>query len=330
MSNPGPDPRLVASRSPLARVLAHGIIDQCGLASGERVLVAVSGGPDSTALAVLAAAISQKRTPAVIDPVIAHVDHGLRSESVAEAAMVERLADGIELPFVQRRVTVKPSGNGVAAAARDARYAALVEMARAQEAVAVLCAHHADDQAETMLLGMARGTGVAGLRGMPAVRPLVSGVVLARPMLQTPGAELVNLCTACGLDTCNDPGNADPFSPRAVVRHEVLPALERIHSGAAGRIAALASELAADEESMSRTRWSRASLAALSGAVRASTIRKAAIALDPTASSCPRTHWNMIAEMIAARTTESRTIAITSLVDVHVGSKETSLELKST
>ena len=318
----------MASRSPLSRVLVHGLIDQCGLASGARVIVAVSGGPDSTGLAVLAAAVSQKRTPAVIDPIIAHIDHGLRAESLAEAGMVERLADRIALPFLQRRVKVEPSGNGVAAAARDARYAALTEMAREQDAAAVLCAHHADDQAETILLGLARGTGVAGLRGMPAVRRLAPGIVLARPMLQTPGSELVELCAACGLETCHDPGNADPASPRAVVRHEVLPVLNRIHAGAAGRIAAVAAELAVDEESISRTRWSRASLASLSAAVRASTIRKAAITLDPAASSCPRSHWHAIAEMITARTTESRTVAITSLVDVHVGSKDTSLEMK--
>ena len=194
--------------------------ERCGVPTGARVLVAVSGGPDSVALAALAAAVSRRRSPAAIDPVIGHVDHGLRPESVQEAHLVRHIAEMLELPSVQRRVHVESDGDGIAAAARDARYAALLDMANEVQATAVLTAHHAEDQAETVVLAMARGSGIGGLAGMPFARTLGGEVALVRPLLTVRHAELASLVHECGLRSCQDPGNKDPRSPRAIARHE--------------------------------------------------------------------------------------------------------------
>ncbi|MCH2161748.1 MAG: tRNA lysidine(34) synthetase TilS [Phycisphaerales bacterium] len=324
------DPCLQASRSPLAHGLAQQLSERCGLAIGARVLVAVSGGADSTALAVLSAALCQRRTPPVIDPVIGHVDHGLRDDSEADARHVQRLADTLGLPHLHRRVTVHQDGHGVAAAARDARYAALAEMAREADAVAVLTAHQADDQAETMLLALSRGSGVQGLAGMSPVRSLDGDLMLARPLLDVPRADLADLCVATGLSSCEDPGNVDPASPRAAIRHEVLPVLERLHPGATKRISALSEELDADsmatgEEGPVR-RWRRAALARLAPSACATSIRRAAIAIDAEASGCSRSHWATMADMVRQQTTDPRSMQVTSQLAFRIDSEEAWLE----
>ena len=111
---------LVASRSPLSKVLVGNLRDRCDIATGARVLVAVSGGPDSVALAALSAALKRRRSPAELDPVIGHVDHGLREESQEEADLVVNVASQLSLPVLLRRVRVESTGDGIAAAARKA------------------------------------------------------------------------------------------------------------------------------------------------------------------------------------------------------------------
>lgn len=179
------------------------------------VLVACSGGPDSTALAAATRAV-RGRVGAVV------VDHGLQpgSAEVARATGARLTAAGLD-PVEVATVTPVASGEGPEAAARTARYAALLEVAHRTGAVAVLLGHTRDDQAETVLLGLARGSGVRSLAGMPRVRGL-----LRRPLLDVDRAT-VRAAVPEGWRVVDDPHNADDRYARARVRHTVLPVLER-------------------------------------------------------------------------------------------------------
>nr|WP_218885719.1 tRNA lysidine(34) synthetase TilS [Kineococcus aurantiacus] len=176
------------------------------------VLVACSGGADSLALAA-ATAFETDRAGLVT------VDHGLHPGSAAVARRVLEQGRALGLhPVRAERVAVGRTG-GPEAAARTARYAALERAARQEGAVAVLLAHTLDDQAETVLLGLARGSGTRSLAGMPAVRGLFH-----RPLLGVPRAVVRAACD--GLEPWEDPANADPALTRSRVRHDLLPALE--------------------------------------------------------------------------------------------------------
>jgi tRNA(Ile)-lysidine synthase len=163
----------------------------------------VSGGPDSLALLVLATAAGC--------PVTAfHVDHGLRPESSAEAAVVQAAADRFGAAFEALEVRVPPGPN-LEARARAARYAALPDGA--------LTGHTADDQAETVLLNLLRGTGLDGLAGMHPSR---------RPLRGIRREDTHGLCAAVGLEPVQDPSNDDPRFRRNRVRHELLPVLSDV------------------------------------------------------------------------------------------------------
>ena len=179
--------------------------------SSGKIGVAVSGGPDSVALLLLAAAALPDAVEA------ATVDHGLRAESASEAATVAHLCNEIGVPHAILRVTVAP-GN-VQSEARAARYAALGEWAAARGLEALLTAHHADDQAETLLLRLNRASGVAGLAGARA-RGQVPGTALPllRPLLGWRKAELEALVAAAGVTAAQDPSNADDRFDRARLR----------------------------------------------------------------------------------------------------------------
>jgi len=178
------------------------------------VVVACSGGSDSLALLVLAADHGLK-------PVAVHVDHGLRPESASEAAVVRGAAAGVGAGFRSCAIAVRDGGN-LEERARDARYRAL-ETARVDVgATAVLVGHTADDQAETILLNLLRGSGSAGLAGMPVRRGRV-----VRPLLGLRRAALAALCEERGLHPVDDPSNRDVRHRRSWVRHEVLPLLSR-------------------------------------------------------------------------------------------------------
>ncbi|WP_166232498.1 tRNA lysidine(34) synthetase TilS [Propioniciclava coleopterorum] len=179
-------------------------------------LVACSGGADSLALAWAAHHVAGRRGT----PVRAvAVDHGLRAGSdVVAAAVVARLA-GFGLDAVAARVAVAGEGN-VEAAARASRYAALEERAAPEEAI--LLGHTLDDQAETVLLGLARGSGPRSLAGMAPVRGR-----LLRPLLGLTRADTAAACAELGLEPWQDPMNEDPRFARVRVRTAVLPLLER-------------------------------------------------------------------------------------------------------
>ena len=183
------------------------------VAPAERVGIAVSGGPDSLALLLLAAAARPGRIEA------ATVDHGLRDGSAAEAAMVAALCQRLAIPHdILTADWATPPRANIQAEARALRYRLLGEWARAQNLAAVATGHHADDQAETILMRLARGSGIAGLGGSRASRPLTAGVLLIRPLLNWRKSELVALVAAAGIEPVDDPANRDPRHDRSRIR----------------------------------------------------------------------------------------------------------------
>ena len=176
--------------------------------------LAVSGGPDSLALLLLAHALMPDRIAA------ASVDHGLRGESALEAAMVARVCAELGVPHEVLSVQV-PQGN-VQAEARLVRYAALGEWLGRAGLAALVTAHHADDQAETLIMRLNRGSGVAGLAGTRAVgRVPGSAQPLLRPLLGWRKAELAGIVAEAGLAAVQDPSNSDARFDRARLRADL-------------------------------------------------------------------------------------------------------------
>lgn len=192
------------------------------LPAGGTVVVALSGGADSLALAAAVAFEAPRRG---LRAASATVDHGLQEGSGDAASRAAAQARGLGLESSVVRVAVGAAG-GPEAAARDARYAALAAEAVRLGADAVLTGHTLDDQAETVLLGLARGSGSGSLQGMAPVAALAPGVALVRPLLAVRRATTAAACAAEGLSPWADPHNADPRFARVRVRETVLPVLE--------------------------------------------------------------------------------------------------------
>jgi tRNA(Ile)-lysidine synthase len=186
------------------------------------IILAVSGGPDSVALMWLAARWrgARKRGPRLI---AVTVDHGLRPEAAREARDVKQLARSLDLPHRTLRWTGPKPKTGLPAAARDARYRLLAKAAHAFGATHILTAHTRDDQAETLLMRMARGSGLAGLAAM-ARQSEREGVVLARPFLQISKSQLLATLTKARLGFVVDPSNRDLSFTRPRFR-ALMPAL---------------------------------------------------------------------------------------------------------
>ncbi|MEU5789192.1 tRNA lysidine(34) synthetase TilS [Micromonospora purpureochromogenes] len=208
------------------------------------VLVACSGGADSLALAAATAFVAPRlgRRAGLVT-----VDHGLQEGSAGRAEAVARWAVEAGLDPVEAvPVTVAGRPGGPEAAAREARYQALVDAARRHRAAALLVGHTRDDQAETVLLALARGAGPRGLAGMPERREL-AGVPLLRPLLDVTRDDTRKACAALGLNPWEDPHNADPSYARARVRADVLPVLLRaLGPGVLDNLARTARLVAAD------------------------------------------------------------------------------------
>jgi tRNA(Ile)-lysidine synthase len=188
---------------------------------GGRLGLAVSGGADSLALLLL----SEAALPGGFE--VASVDHGLRAESADEAAHVASLSAERGIPCAILRVSVEP-GN-LQAEARNARYAALANWAGARGLGAIATAHQADDQAETLLMRLGRGTGVAGLAGVRARGAMDdSPIPLLRPLLGWRRSELAEIVRNAGLEPVADPSNVDPRFERVRMRGmlEQLPGLD--------------------------------------------------------------------------------------------------------
>jgi tRNA(Ile)-lysidine synthase len=186
------------------------------------VVLAVSGGPDSVALLWLAVRWrrSLKRGPRLV---AVTVDHGLRKEAAREARDVKRLAAGLGVEHRTLRWTGAKPQTGIPAAAREARYDLLAKAARASGAGHVATAHTRDDQAETLLMRLLRGSGIAGLSSMAAETDR-NGIRLVRPLLDISKAELIATLERAGITYADDPSNRDPAFTRPRLR-ELMPAL---------------------------------------------------------------------------------------------------------
>ncbi len=196
-------------------------------ASHPKLLIGVSGGVDSLALLHL---LWRQLGPAQL--VVAHLNHGLRLEAEEEAQFVAETAVSWQIPFVTEKINVAEVAEtkqlSLEAAGRLMRYQFLARQAVQVGATAVATAHHADDQAETVLLHLLRGSGSAGLRGMlpVGVVPESERMPLLRPFLTTPRSELEAYCARHGLQPRHDSSNEDMQFTRNRIRHELLPLLQ--------------------------------------------------------------------------------------------------------
>jgi tRNA(Ile)-lysidine synthase len=231
----------------------------------ERLLVALSGGPDSTALIHLLAAARARRGPGRFPEILAgHVHHGLRGEDAdLDEAFSRELARSLGIEILVHhgdaraeaaRMRLSPE-----AAARSLRYGAFRAWARERRIDAIALAHHLDDQAETVLLRATRGTGIRGLAGIPRERRLLAGeprTRIIRPLLEWTRKEILEYLRLGGQAHRIDASNADLSIPRNRIRNEVIPILERhVHPAASRSLASLgraAAALARDVEVLGR------------------------------------------------------------------------------
>jgi tRNA(Ile)-lysidine synthase len=243
----GPTPAVAQVRTAVRRALAD-------LSPHSIVLVACSGGADSLALAAATGHVAPReglRAGAVV------VDHELQAGSRAVADAAARQAATLGLDPVDVVTATVGTGGGPEAAARDARYRELTAAAEAHGAAAVLLGHTMDDQAETVLLGLARGSGARSLAGMGAVNGL-----WRRPLLDVPRAVTRQACEDLGLAPWDDPHNDDQAYARVRVRQQALPALEAaLGPGVAASLARTAKLLREDADALDS--WSAAVTAAL-------------------------------------------------------------------
>ena len=214
--------------------------------SGSTVLVALSGGPDSLALAAATAHEAPKLRLGVVS---ATIDHGLQQDSAEVASRAAEAAREVGIADARTvRVTVGDEG-GPEAAAREARYSALSRLAADTDAAAVLLGHTLDDQAETVLLALARGAGAGSLQGMAPRRVDELGLAWIRPLLGIRREQTRAFCSVAGLEAWTDPHNGDERFARVRVRNRVLPVLEReVGPGIAEALARTAEQLREDNE----------------------------------------------------------------------------------
>jgi tRNA(Ile)-lysidine synthase len=287
----GPDPAVAATRVAVRRSVSD-------VAPDSLLLVAVSGGADSLALAAAVAFVAPRlglRAGAVV------VDHGLQAESAEVAQRAAQACRALGLsPVRVERVRVPADGTGPESGARTVRYAALERAADDEDAAAVLLGHTRDDQAESVLLGLARGSGSRSLAGMAARRGR-----LRRPLLDVDRATTRAACAALGLRPWDDPHNRDPRYARVRARR-LLPAIDDALgpgvSAALARTAALAREDADALDDLAEqahaalavgprgTDLDVTGLAALPDAVRRRVLRRAAVAAGSPAGTLGRSH----------------------------------------
>ena len=243
---PPSPPRTGRSHPPsLRRIAERTIRDERLFTRGDVVLVALSGGPDSTALLHVLALLRRS----IGHTLVAHgVDHGLRAAAAEELALAGAQAEKLGVSFEVTRVDVSPGGN-LQARARDARHRALQDAASRHGARVIATGHTADDRAETVLLRLLRGSGPRGLSVlsprapspvMPSEAARAAAVDLVRPLIRARRADVLAHLARHGLGYAADPSNADPRFTRVRVRREVLPLLQEISPKIVEHLCALA------------------------------------------------------------------------------------------
>lgn len=293
----GPHPAVAEIRSAVRSAL---------LAFSGPAIVACSGGSDSLALAAAAAFVGPRIERKIG---LVTVDHGLQPGSAARASSVADWAASLGLAPVEiAEVVIDPADPlGPEAAARTARYRALAAFEST-----VLLGHTLDDQAETVLLALARGAGPRGLSGMPYARA-VDGVTFVRPLLGVRRATARTACEALGLAPWDDPHNADPRYSRSRVRSSLLPALvDVLGDGVVGNLAQTARQLAADSsyldalataalaECVEGDGLSVARLAALPPALRTRVLHAWALQIGVIASALGHKHVDAVDALITS------------------------------
>jgi tRNA(Ile)-lysidine synthase len=230
-------------RDPLETQVRNTIHSRAMLEGGERVVVAVSSGPDSTALFSVLAALSGNLR---LDLHVAHLNHGLRPDAAWDAAAVARLAEALGRPYHGGVADVRGAAvrehRSIEDAARQARYAFLTDVARRVEAGVIATGHTRDDQAETVLMRLLRGSGPRGLAGIAPVRPH-DGRRVIRPLIDTPRTNVLAYVARLGLAVRDDPTNRDLAILRNRVRMVLLPILQGYNPDVRGALARLADVL---------------------------------------------------------------------------------------
>lgn len=226
--------------------------------AGDRIVVAVSGGPDSMALLHVLFMLAEERE---LELIAAHFNHGFRKEeSEREADMVAAFAKRLGLPcevgVCDMPVYIAETGMNAQAAAREKRYSFLFETAASYGAGKIAMAHHADDQAETVLMRLLRGTGPSGLAGIP-MRRTEKNLELIRPLLRIYKSELECHCAAYELPVCYDSSNEQRKYFRNRVRLDVMPFLRRYNDKLPESLNRLADTMRAEDEWMDAETHSR-------------------------------------------------------------------------
>ena len=271
--------------------------------AGDTVLVAVSGGADSLALAY-ALAVEAKKLAITVTGVT--VDHQLQNQSSVQAEKVVAQLKDFEIECIVKKVTVDIK-DGLEASARKARYQAIEEVVQQQNAVAVFLGHTKDDQAETVLLGLARGSGTRSLSGMAH-----HNGIYVRPLLEITRIQNEEFCNEVGLQFWIDPHNADSQFARVRVRTEALPTLEKtIGPGISDALARSAHLLRDDADALDH--WAKreeihlnladldcAHLETLPRAIRSRILRSAIYAAGAPSGSVSAEHVGAVEALISA------------------------------
>lgn len=284
----------------LQRRVHRNLLDALGPGEGRGIVVALSGGPDSSAL-LLALAEGRERTG--WNPLAVHVDHGIAAEAQrrqfrrAAARAAELAGVALELRSVDAPQRERERGAGIEAAAREVRYEALAAVAREVGAGGIAAAHTRDDQAETVLLRILRGAQLDGLAGIRPLAPVPYGdsgdaregrpdLLLVRPMLTLTRAETTAICAAWDFAPVQDPANRDLRHLRNRVRRELLPRLRELNPQIDAALARLADGVGVDRDFLDQAAvdaldalstdaggWPRRELAALHPALRRRALR---------------------------------------------------------
>jgi len=274
------------------------------LEAGDIVLVAVSGGADSLALA---SAVLTEAKQSAITPIAVTIDHQLQSGSGAQAEKVEKQLKEMGYGKVIVKKVVVTTESGLEAGARDARYQALSACAAQEKATKVFLGHTRDDQAETVLLGLARGSGTRSLSGMA----IENGIYL-RPLLHITRVETVAACKELGIEPWNDPHNSNTEFSRIRVRAEVLPVMEdKLGPGIAAALARSAGILRDDADALDEIAQSEISasdlanldcehLSTLVRAIRSRVLRAALYAAGAPSGSITADHLAAVEALVTS------------------------------